>query len=212
MLRYKKNISSFIILIMILTFSNISFGEKAMPEKLIGEIDIQDFMEDDILTYDEMIETMVNDGIPVGEAVLSLADNNIRTNSVTPFELSYTTRYVEIPIKDNYTVRIAFYLTIDSAYGAYAIHKVNRVSLDRGYAGGSKEFDGSLYYNLENRTTIYYELNGDFYNYGTTTTSGGGSIGVGDTGSLKFSISHSSKHFQYVFKTGRLKYGNVRPK
>ena len=210
----KKCISLTLALFVLIGTGNINYATSIDNQKVISQIDIHDLKEEELLTYDEMIEVMVNDGISFEEAKKSLEYNpNIfKSNNITPHQLSYTTRYVTLPIKNNYEVQIAFYLTIDSAYGAYAIHEVNRVSLDRGYSGKAKQFDGELYYNLENNTTIYYELNGDFYNNGETTMSGGGAIKVNDSATLNFSVSYSSNYFAYAFKSGRLLYGNVKPR
>ena len=50
----------------------------------------------------------------------------------------------------------------------------------------SKQFSGSLYVNLEQADRIFYIINGDFFDNGTTTLSGGLNIGIGEGASAKF--------------------------
>ena len=44
-----------------------------------------------------------------------------------------------------------------------------------------KQFDGNVYVNLEANDRIYYSVDGDFYNTGTTSFNGSVSVGVGES-------------------------------
>lgn len=83
--------------------------------------------------------------------------------------------------------------------------EILNVSMNRANkgTGSSKQFSGSIYYKLENPTTLNVEINGDFFNNGTTTISGGGSIGLSEFAKIEFSVSYSSNFYEYFYKQKR---------
>lgn len=66
-----------------------------------------------------------------------------------------------------------------------------------------KQFDGNVYVNLEANDRIYYSVDGDFYNTGTTSFNGSVSVGVGESVNVGFSVSTSSSYFAYINHNGR---------
>ena len=95
--------------------------------------------------------------------------------------------------------------TIESGWFR-AIKKILRVDMIRGYKGLSKQFSGSVYVNLEDPNKIFYIVNGDFYNNGSTTYEGGVSIGVGKYALVSFKSSSASSHYQYRYVESRLSF------
>ena len=75
--------------------------------------------------------------------------------------------------------------------------------MNRNDNGLEKQFQGSVYANLENAYTIYYRVDGDFYNAGTTTVSSSGTVGAGGTG-VTYSVSSSSSLYKVVYYENRL--------
>ena len=182
-----------------------------------GYLNLKDKIdESELMTYDEILEKMIEDGIPREEAIKCLNSsetlNDAKTNSIiAPNDISYTTRSVQVKVTSTYYVTINFYITVDSAYGAYYIKEVNNVSLNRDYNGKVKLFAGEIYYKQENRITVYYLINGDFYDKGSLSVSGGGAVGIGESAKLNFSVSYSSDYYAYIYKPDRIFYGNVEP-
>lgn len=84
------------------------------------------------------------------------------------------------------------------------IKQLNNISILRSYNGISKVFSGNVYCNLEDYRTIYYEVNGDFYNNGTISVSAGLNIEIGESGSVSFGVTGSSNHFKYFYSNGRI--------
>lgn len=89
-----------------------------------------------------------------------------------------------------------------------SIEEVLYANIDRNYNGVSKQFDGDLYYKLEAKNKLFWDLNGDFFNNGSTSSSGGISIGLGENTILAFNVSFSStsNHFAYCHKSGRVTF------
>lgn len=70
----------------------------------------------------------------------------------------------------------------------------------------SKQFSGTVYANLEDASTIFYTVEGFFFNNGTTTGGGGVSIGVGQSASVNFSVSGSTNHYSYCYVEDRARF------
>lgn len=111
-------------------------------------------------------------------------------------------------VTSSYTCRPYFYTYSEFATGGYParIIEVLNANIDRNYNGISKQFKGSLYYHLEASNKLYWDLNGDFYNNGSTTYSGGVSIKVGGSTTVNFSISGSSNYYAYCNKYDRVTF------
>ena len=83
--------------------------------------------------------------------------------------------------------------------------KILHIAFDRSNAigNGSKAFNGNVYLNLEAPDIIYYSVNGDFYNKGTTTYDGWVEITMNNPESVLFGASGSSVPFSYIYHAGR---------
>jgi len=160
------------------------------------------------MTYDEILSEMVKDGIPK-EKALSLLGKRPTASLLRTEHIWYTTIEDTVTVTWGYKVRPKFYIKAEGGHGVYFIRQVLSASLDRSYYGTSKLFSGNLYYNLESRTRLYYRLDGDFYDNGTISISGGGSVGLSQWGSLNFSVSYSTSHYKYIYKTGYIKFGRI---
>ncbi|MBC2370196.1 hypothetical protein HBP99_16315, partial [Listeria booriae] len=77
-------------------------------------------------------------------------------------------------------------------------------NLNRNYSGMSKQFSGKINVKFIDKNNIYWIVNGDFYNNGLTTVSGGGSVPLKKQGSLNFSVSKASNHYKYFYKYGHV--------
>lgn len=159
-----------------------------------------------VLTYDELISIIAEeDGISIDEAKNIVGPENIKyTKDGKEIRATYRTLSASVDVTPVYRPTLNWYCeTSESSSGGFrGILKILKVSLNRSYNGLSKQFSGDIYSKLENPNKIYYILNGDFYNNGTTTSSGGVNISVGGGASVSFSVSYASNHFTYSYKTG----------
>lgn len=82
---------------------------------------------------------------------------------------------------------------------------ISDLNLNRSALGVSKKFDGKCQAKVENSKSIYWVVNGDFYNNGKTSWSFGGSVGIGKYATLECNISGGTDHFAYAYDTGNIK-------
>lgn len=162
--------------------------------------------ENKLLTYDEMFNTMLEDGYTESEIYSILAGDFSNNNEAELKDFSYATLSKALNVSPDYKPTLKFYIQVDSSNGAYYIYKILKVDMNRQYNSKSKNFTGNIYYNLETNTRIYYSINGDFYNKGTISTTGGGSVGIGEGGELYFSLIGASSHFKYFYEEDYVHY------
>lgn len=159
-----------------------------------------------ILTYDEMFNTMLEDGYTESEIYSILGGDFSNKNESELKDFSYTTLSKALNVNPDYKPTLKFYIQVDSSHGTYYIYKILKVDMNKQYNSKSKNFTGNIYYNLETNTKIYYSINGDFYNKGTISTTGGGSVGIGESGELYFSLTGASSHFKYFYEEDYVHY------
>ena len=144
------------------------------------------------LTYSQLVnEVAKNENLSIAKARVFLGSNsNIKSDD----EGTYRMFSQEVDITDLYTVTLQFYCKTSEGGGYCGILQVLNSSINccDPDLGITKGFSGNLYVNLENSDNIYYELNGDFLNNDTTTTSG---------------TSTSPNEYKYVDITGHYKIG-----
>ncbi|MGS0534394.1 hypothetical protein ACU80C_32010 (plasmid) [Bacillus mycoides] len=104
-----------------------------------------------------------------------------------------------------YSPSVKFYCETDEWGGSFrGIKEIKYINMDRASNGLSKTFSGTVQANLEDPNRIFYIVNGDFYNNGTTTVNGGVSITIGKHGSVTFGASYASSHYKYTYKEGNV--------
>lgn len=119
---------------------------------------------------------------------------------------TYRTFSSQFTVTSSYKPSVTFYCKTEESGGFRGIVTILTVQMNRSYNGISKQFGGTVYANLEDPNRIYYIVNGDFYNNGTTTVNGGVNVGVGSSASVKFGVSSSSNHYAYTYKTGYVNF------
>lgn len=185
-----------------------SLSEDEHRVRLENKLDVNNLPEgttiSDRMTYDQMVEQIAKDkGITILEAQREVGP---KVNGIQPYAAGdgawYRTFYVSVPVTSSYSVGINFYCSTQEWGNRIGITEVLNTSLNRSYNGISKQFGGSVYTNLENANTIYYLVDGDFYNNGTISVNG--SMTIEGTGKkFTFGLSYSSNHYAYVYKDGR---------
>lgn len=193
-------LSLLLIVALLLIFSN---SDKLNIQKENMDIETS---KNKILTYDEMFNTMLEDGYTESEIYSILGGDFSNKNESELKDFSYTILSKALNVSPDYKPTLKFYIQVDSSHGAYYIYKILKVDMNRQYNSKSKNFAGNIYYNLETNTKIYYSINGDFYNKGTISTTGGRSVGIGESGELYFSLTGASSHFKYFYEEDYVHY------
>lgn len=171
------------------------------------------------LTFDQIVNEISKDhNISREKAITQIESNfansrSLKSRSISSAALSaraatYHTVSSTVTVNTVYKPTIKFYCKTDTWPGSSfrAIDKILDISLNRSYNGMSKQFGGTIYAHLETSNRIYWRLEGDFYNNGTTTYNGKVDIGLGDDSSISFGVSHSKNHYAYAYKTGYARF------
>lgn len=116
---------------------------------------------------------------------------------------TYWSSRQQLTVTSDYKPSLVFYYEGYPGDGFGYVKTLLNVSMDRSYNNASttitKQFGGNIYVNLETPDKLYYEVNGDFYNSGTTTTNGELIMDLVNAGSVSFGVSDASSHFDYIY-------------
>ena len=109
-----------------------------------------------------------------------------------------------IDVTNSYKPVLEFYCEVSKGDGVWGIMNIYSVQLDRSpssFLGEAKQFQGEIQVWLRGVYEIEYLINGDFYNNGTTTVSGGTDIsaGIDDLISVSFSLGYTSESSWYEY-------------
>ena len=152
---------------------------------------------------------MVNDiadkhDMTYNEALATLPEN-IKVDQQRR-DVKYITRTVTLDVTSSYKPYIEFYCQVYAGGNFFNINSIYNVELVRKAYGSSisKQFRGDLKVWLRSTQKIEYVINGDFYNNGTTTSSGGIGVnaGINQLVSISFTASSttSSNHYKYFYE------------
>ena len=199
----------------VFAFAQNTNVDKNFSESKTLKLDDSKTVVSDVLTFSQIVdEISKNNNITKSEASnqiissFSKQDKNINTdiNSKLTAKLeaqraTYRKIGTFLNVTDEYHPKLYFYCQTDEyQHSSFrAILKILNVGIYREdlNTGVTKQFGGTVYANLEDPNKIFYIVNGDFYNYGTTTVGGGVNIGVGQAATVNFNISNSKNHYKY---------------
>lgn len=161
------------------------------------------------MTFTESVERFAeNANISFQEAYDALGGN---ARSVQPRDVHYRVLSVNLHVTDSYIPHLEFYCETAEGGHFYQLISIYSVQLVREYNNRSKQFEGDIQVWLRQGSNIEYVVNGDFYDNGTTSVSGGVNInlGVDDKCTISFNISYSSNHYKYFYRHNTFHWGNV---
>ena len=154
------------------------------------------------MSFSEMVNHYMEvNGVSYDEALKAFP---VRLQKETRASATYRTLSVSLTVTSTYRPRIDFYCRTSESGSYWGILSIYSVQLVRSYSGISKQFTGNISVWLRSAYQIEYTINGDFYNNGTTTVSGGGGLdlGIGESVniSLSASMSYESNHYKYFYE------------
>ncbi|OXT09581.1 hypothetical protein CE561_00140 [Thermoanaerobacterium thermosaccharolyticum] len=158
-----------------------------------------------IVTFDEMVsEVAKNKGISASEErsqIMSskVNDKNLSTNVNN--DIFYVHFYKQFEVGNTgWYPQLDIYVKCQGPYRDFI--GISDLNLIRSYNYVSKQFSGKCQAKIESVKRIYWVVNGDFYDYGATSWSFGGSVGIGQYATLTFSISRANNYFGYAYNYG----------
>lgn len=161
--------------------------------------DTDDFIVSDVMTYDEIIQRIATDSeISIEEAKEIFGPQSISKSGKA---INYRTFSKTLNVSIHYKPSINFYCETDESGSFYGIRQVKNVSINRKSNNMSAVYDGEIFVHLENGSTIYYMVNGDFYTNGTVSFSGSLNLGIGESKAV-ISVVSSGSHYAYLYQDG----------
>lgn len=149
-----------------------------------------------VMSYNELLDYMVEVKHFSREEALQLIPKTRASdgNKVLSVTLS-------VENKPSYKPTLDFYCHVSVGDGVWGIQDIYLVQMDRSSGGITKQFSGEVNVWLRGPERIEYVVNGDFYNYGTTTVSFGGkvNIDIGKNAKLDFSASVTTTDNWYAY-------------
>lgn len=178
-----------------------------------------------IETYDEMVNNISKSKNMTKEEVIEqMGDSNendiesslitsrmatIGNNSLIEARSAASTYYYVHFYKQFEVGQTGWYPQIDIYAKCTGINRsfvgIQDLNLIPSYNYNSKSFQGKCQAMVENSKTIYWVVNGDFYDQGNTSITFGGSVNLGKYATLTASVTSANNHFGYVYATGYVK-------
>ncbi len=200
----KRILGVLFIILMIFAFAMIVFFSKDAKTADLN-IDPGKLMVSKPMTFDELVTKYADDtGLTFAESrdvLSSQMSSEVLTEPGKGDE--YRMIGTTIEVTNDYLPTLNFYCLVNSDRYYGFIKEVLGAALDRNYNGTIYRFDGSIYYNLENPTTLYYLVNGDWNE---------NKISIFISGSkVKYlRDSNAGEHYAYTYVDGRIHWGNLK--
>lgn len=147
-----------------------------------------------VLTFNKLIQKYAEDNhISFGKALELFKDSAPMDREQAKYRSFSKTLSVA---SRNFNPSINFYCQT-SEYGWFrGIIKI----LNTGINADNKHFAGNVFVNLELGDRIFYIVNGDFYEHGTSSVSTGINISMGQFANINLGGSYSSNHFRSIYE------------
>lgn len=178
------------------TVKNFPNETVGVSTRVINTNDTSGITVSPIMSYAEMLDYMVNVKHFSREEAIRLLPKTRASdgNRILSVELS-------VENKPSYKPKLEFYCQISVGDGVWGIQEIYLVQMNRSSNGITKQFSGDITTFLRGPERIEYIVNGDFYDYGTTTFTGGGSveIKIGENAKISGTVSWSSQNNWYGY-------------
>lgn len=197
------------VLLIALTFSRLT---EAFTTSTTTSEQVQ---QGQLLTFDALIQNISQyKFLPQSYVLLELLKDQTRLKPTITIdeqieELKSSTYRVFIDTLDvtkDFKPQVKFYCQVDESSDTHAIKKIVNVELNRHQNNHPKAFHGQMFINVENPNRIYYSINGEFYEGGSTSYESGLNIGTHQPTRIQFESSTSVNSYQYYFAERAINY------
>lgn len=195
-----------------------AFAQEKQTHQAMGVLDLSkiDLNEDVTITedgyilekvsYEEMIQDIATKrGVSIEEIT---RENSIFSKSdIQPMASPYYYLHIrrDLPI-NGWVPQLDIYVYMYGSGSFNAFKEIKDINLIRSYNYQSKQFSGKAEATLFSGAHLYWVVNGDFYNNGSTQSSFEASVGFGKAAKTTFSVTGSNNHFGYVYRTGDINF------
>ncbi|WP_207669308.1 hypothetical protein [Fonticella tunisiensis] len=198
----------------VLTSSFPAFAQEKIPSYkghkanvISGTTEVSKMEMSEVLTFDEIIaEIALSKNISKEQAAAQVVANfktDYSTMSISPYAATYRTLTSYFSVTTEYQPSLKFYCQTEEWSGSFrAIVSILNVGMNRSSNNMVKQFSGTVYTHLETANRIFWIVNGDFYNLGSTTVNGGVNIKVGQSAEVNFGVSYATSYYAYCYKEG----------
>ena len=162
-----------------------------------------------VLTFDKIVaEISEAENISKGEAAFAVVGVPGSANHTDPNLATYRSISFVITVDSFYKPTLNLYCqTSEGGAGKLGIVKIVHAEMDRKYNSITKQFGGNVFISLENEDKIFWIVNGDFLNKGTTKVVGDVGIKVGEMADMAFYASDINS-YKYIYKDYNLSVNN----
>ena len=165
------------------------------------------------MTFDELVISFANnEGVTVDEAKallgISSAQESYNINSARAKQ-TFRTISQTLNVSNEYKPKINFYIETDESRYYGFIKEVKWVNFNRIYNDISYFYDGTLYCNLEDVTTIYYTMDGDWFLNGKQSAAIDLNLKVNESISVGITSTYSSEHYKGFYCANKLHWGKA---
>ncbi len=177
--------------------------EKADYDKIF-ESDEPVYLGDNLwaeeVTYDEMV-SQIAENRDQSPNFVRTEMNNRESLAAPTASYFYVHFYKTLQVGNtNWYPQLDIYAKCEGIYRDFV--GIEDLNLIRSYNYDAKQFNGKCQAKVESAKKIYWVVNGDFYNNGTTKVTFGGSVNIGEYANLSLSVESSKNHFGYIYETG----------
>lgn len=160
------------------------------------------------LTFDELVSEFAKDNkIPLDKAKIEIIESLAYSSQKNRDDMTYRIISSNIDANSEYKPSLKIYCESSEEKNSSKIVKIIAVGIDREYKGNKKQFYGDIFVCRESPESIYWSINGDFFNDGDTIirTKIFSNEDYKNSISKSYSLGNGKSHFKYVFEEGRFK-------
>lgn len=132
--------------------------------------------------------------------VITPETGSVRLLKASPYSYKHLTK--EVSIGGLWKPKVDVYVQMWSQGSFRQFNKVIDYNLVRSWMGVTKQFSGKFTVKFINKNNVYWSINGDFYDKGTTSTSTSVTLNVGSVASINHTVSKASAAYKYVYTYG----------
>ena len=160
------------------------------------------------LTFDELVSEFAKDNkIPLDKAKIEIIESLAYSSQKNRDDMTYRIISSNIDANSEYKPSLKIYCESSEEKNSSKIVKIIAVGIDREYKAKEKQFYGDIFVCRESPESIYWSINGDFFNDGDTIirTKIFSNEDYKNSISKSYSLGNGKSHFKYVFEEGRFK-------